>query len=330
MWRIIAAKEIRAAFSNHVFIVLGLIIWSLLAVACIGGLENFRTARKQRLEATTLFKNELAEKERNPHSAAHFGTYLFKPLTSLSLYDPGVNSYTGISYRVEAHKQSEMSLASVQDSDGVIRFGELSVASIFQLLVPLVIIFLSFSSVSKERQDGTFKILLSQGLSLRALVWGKIAGNYVIILVVIFPCLAFILIKGLFSSESYVNVSLFAISYLLYFLIFTVFSVCTSFVCKSSGTSLLVLLGAWMWFCVISPKITAGIASSEYPLQSYYEFSKLVDHDFYNGMDNDGSYEERRKKFEAGVLDKYKVDWINRFKLTPLRQSKKFPLAELI
>jgi len=311
MWLIIAKKEIKSAFQNRSFISSSIIIWSLIIIAGIGGLKNYYNITYQHNIAKELFKRELAEKERNPHAAAHFGTYLFKPLTSLSQYDPGVNNYTGSTYRVEAHKQSEMNLANAKDSDGIMRFGELSIALVFQLLIPLMIIFLSFSSISKEREEGTLKLLFSQGISSRSLIWGKIFGNYLVILLTILPFFIFILIRAIFDDDSLSRILLFLSSYVFYFFIITGISVGISYVCKTSGISLLVLLCTWIWICIISPKLVAGIASTKYPLPSYYEFSKLIDKDFYNGIGNDGSYAERRKNFESKVLAQYKVDSVS-------------------
>jgi ABC-2 type transport system permease protein len=307
MWFIIAKKEIRNAFQNKVLLFLTAIIWVLLLLAALGGLKFFNNISSQQNTASELFKKQLAERDRNPHAAAHFGTYLFKPLTPLSLYDPGVNNYTGSTFRIEAHKQSEMNLAAARDSEGMMRFGELSVASVFQLFVPLMIVFLCFASISKEREDGNLKLLFAQGLSRRALLWGKIWGNYGIVIFAVLPAFLFILVRGSIT-EILPMVILFVISYTFYFFVYTCIAVGISYVTRTSGTSLLILLCVWIWVGVISPKLIAGVASTIYPLPSYYQFSKLTSNDFYNGIDQDGTYAQRREKLEKNVLSRYKVD----------------------
>lgn len=311
MWFTIAKKEVIAAFKNRTFVFLLLIIWLLIATAIIGGQKSLRLYQQERAQAKDLFQKELAEQERDPHAAAHFGTYLFKPLTGLSLYDPGINNYTGSSYRVEAHNQSEMNYASSQDSDAIIRFGELSVASLFQLLLPLLIIFLCFSSITKEREDGTLKVLFTQGLKRRSLLWGKIIGNYFLIVMIVLPAIILLLVKAVSVPSQVHRVLIFISAYLIYFLLFTSITVCISYLCKSSRNSLLILLCTWMWLCIISPKLLASIAATTYFLPSNDQFMKSVEHDFYNGIKDDGTYSERRARFQNAVLKEYGVDSVS-------------------
>ena len=51
----------------------------------------------------------------NPHSAAHFGRYLFKPVGPLAFVDEGINPYAGSSVYLEAHVQTP---ARARPADG--------------------------------------------------------------------------------------------------------------------------------------------------------------------------------------------------------------------
>ncbi len=311
MWHIIAKKEIKQAFSNRVFILLGLIVWIIIGVSALSGYKNYRNIKKQQEHAKELFKEELAEKERDPHSAAHFGTYLFKPLTFLSLYDPGVNDYSGSTYRVEAHRQSQMNLANARDTSAILRLGELSISTVFQLLIPLLLIFFSFSSISKEREEGTLKLLFTQGLGIRSLIWGKIFGNYSIVMLISLPVFLIILASGLLGTESFIRTLLFVVAYGFYFFIITCICILVSYRTKTSGASLLSLLCIWTLLFLIVPKLIAGIATTTYPLISYNEFTKQMELDYSNGIENDGTRGERTQKLEKEILKKYNVHTVS-------------------
>ncbi len=198
--------------------------------------------------AGDLLKHEWEEQEANPHAAAHFGTWLFKPFNFLTLYDNGLNNFTGISYRVEAHKQHEMNYSAVQDTDSQLRFGELSIALVFQLLVPLLIILLAHGAITRERAGNTLRILAVQGATPSVLIRGKIAGNYAIILMLLLPALlllaagAWILAEPALIKRSV----LFCIAYLAWFLLISIFTVLSSAWSKSSTTSLISCLGIWV------------------------------------------------------------------------------------
>lgn len=311
MWLTIAENEIRSALRDKIIVLLVVILWLLLLVAAFGGYKNYVASQTNRDEAAQLFRQEWEEQEANPHSAAHFGTYLFKPFTFLGLYDTGLNNYTGVSYRVEAHKQHEVNYSTAQERDAYFRFGELTVALVFQVLVPLLVIFLCFSSVVKEKETNTLKMLLSQGLKPCELVWGKVLGNYLIVLAVTMPVLIGMLI-GLSLNTSGDNLLprllAFIATYLIYFFIITGLVVSISALSKSSGASLLSNLGVWILFCILIPKISAGITDSAYKLPSRYEFNSNVLKGYTSGLKGDKGMYDRYKDYEKAMLAKYKVD----------------------
>lgn len=306
---IIAKNEIISAIRNHTALLLTAIFYLLATVAIVGGWKNLSHGSTQRQQAKEMFRKEWTEQEAHPHSAAHFGTYLFKPLTFIALFDTGLNNYTGNSYRVEAHKQAEMNYAAAQDADTELRFGELTIASLFQLFLPLLIIFLCFRSVSAEREHQTLKLLYAQGLRSSTLLWGKILGNYALILIIIFPVLlAMLASTALREPDLLGRLNYFLIFYLIYFLIVTITFVGISALTKHPKNSLLVSLGVWVAFFILMPKLSTGIASTNYPLPSRGEFNKMVEEANLKGLHGDKDRSQRTKEFLKQTLSKFKVD----------------------
>ena len=95
---------------------------------------------------------------------AHYGYFAFRPKHPLSFFDFGMESYTGVSVFLEAHKQNTVNFSEASLSTGILRFGEMSIAMLLQLLVPLLLLFLGFNSVSALKENGTLKIILCQGV----------------------------------------------------------------------------------------------------------------------------------------------------------------------
>lgn len=310
MWLIIAKKEIMHARRIKLFLLLAAITWLLFVVAGLGGYERYRHARQQQVTADSLFRHEWEEQEANPHSAAHFGTWLFKPFTFLTLYDNGLNNFTGVSYRVEAHKQHEVNYSTVQDTDSQLRFGELSAALVFQLLAPLLIILLAYGSISRERENNTLRLLRVQGGNMAALLWGKIAGNYAIVLLILLPALLFITVgPWLFHAPALLTRSLaFSGAYLVYFFLITALTVLVSAWSKSSAGSLLASLGAWVLCCILLPRMVANWADQAAPLPSRHDFNRQIQEGYSKGLGNDGAVMERWNRYQQQVLKQYKVD----------------------
>ena len=112
-------------------------------------------------------------KAMNPHGAAHYGTYVFKPATLLSSLDEGVNSITGNVLKVEGHVQNEIVHSEASQMQTISKFGKLKSALLLQYIIPLLLIFLGFQSINSEKQSGRIKLLVLQGASLTRIVWAK-------------------------------------------------------------------------------------------------------------------------------------------------------------
>lgn len=313
IWFAIAKKDFLVAIRDRQLIILAVIIWSLMLAAVFGGYKNYRLARQQRADATEMFRKEWNEQEANPHSAAHFGTYLFKPVNVLNIYDNGLNNYTGLSYRVEAHKRHDVNNSNAQDTDSQLRFGELTLALVFQLFLPLLIIFLAAFSVTRERENNTLRMLLVQGVKPAELLWGKVAGHYALVMCLVIPCM--LLMAGiyfLFDHQQGIGRRLLLLNgvYAVYFFIITTLTVIVSTISRSSRASLLTSLGLWMFLGIMLPRIAAQYTDSSHPLPSRHEFDRKIRMGITRGLDNDGSNLERAEAFKRKMLAKYNVDTI--------------------
>ena len=110
------------------------------------------------------------------NEAAHYGTFAFRPKSDLSFLDFGLDTYTRASVYLEGHRQNDAKFSAAEDATVLIRLGEMTVAFVLQLLIPLLIIFLCFSTFTREREENTLKMLVSQGASMADLYWGKVLG----------------------------------------------------------------------------------------------------------------------------------------------------------
>ena len=112
----------------------------VLGVAALGfGARQTIEAQTERSEAMKRAKAQWeGQGEKNPHVAAHYGTYLFAPISVVSAIDPGVSAQLGRSIKMEAHKQNLPDHATAKDSGVSAQMGGFSVSMI---LLKLVVIF---------------------------------------------------------------------------------------------------------------------------------------------------------------------------------------------
>jgi ABC-2 type transport system permease protein len=291
----IARKEFREIVRDRRFLVAGLILLILLATTLFTGWTQTQTRRRVQEAATAQTRQYWeAQGVKNPHSAAHFGIYAFKPAPPLSFADPGVDPYLGMAVWLEAHKQNPFVFPASENATGVEMLGEGSAASVLQLLAPLLIVLLCFSSFTAEREQGTLLQVLSLGVSPLHLWIGKAAGAGAALAILLIPAVA-------------LGAPL-VVTYFLYFAVFLAVSLAASATAPNSRTALAVLLAFWTVSTVVIPKLAADISERLYPAPSNAEWWQTIESDMKHGVDGHDEASERTQRFKQEVLKRYGVE----------------------
>ena len=130
---------------------------SLSIVVFIGIIQN----NNQRLYQSKAQKHVRQQWENleamNPHRAAHYGSYAFKPINILNSMDSGINDITGNVIKLEGHVQNEIVYSEASQSLSISKFGKLKSSLILQYVIPLFLIFLAYGSI-RNSEIKTFSI----------------------------------------------------------------------------------------------------------------------------------------------------------------------------
>lgn len=311
----IARKEMVEMVRDGRFLAAGAIVLALLAGALLLGWQHYREVKAQREAARKATREQwLNQGRKNPHSAAHYGVYAFKPKSPLSLVDHGTDAYTGVAAWLEAHKQNEFKYRPAQDATAAQRFGELTGATVLQLLVPLLIVMLSFDALAGERESGTLRQLMSLGVRPGVLAGGKAIGVAAALLLLLIPTailgsVALTLASGQEDMVAAIpRMAWMALSYLCYFGALIGVCLAVSAFARSSRWALLVLLGFWMANGLASERVASDVAKAISPSPSAFLFSHNIERAIRNGIDGNDPAATRQKRLEEEVLKKYKVD----------------------
>ena len=317
MLKLVIKKEFITALRDIRLQVAGAILIVLMCTAVLVGREGQKQIQKQRAKAqSSMYEKWLNQGEKHPHSAAHYGQFAFKPKPILSFLDIGLDNYTGISVFLEAHKQHEVMFSGAQDRNVMTRFGEMTAALILQVLFPLLIIFLTFNVFTREREEGTLRMVHAQGLSMKQLFMGKVWGAYLMVLLVFLPIisLAYLLLDQESASidpQVPIKFLVFSVGYSVYFLVIVLLCTLISAFAKNSGFSLLSLLGLWIASCIIFPKAVANFADKVCPTPSQFEFKKTIKNKVKNGIDGHNPSDDRLASLKKQVLNQYGVKTID-------------------
>ncbi|MEM1324414.1 MAG: DUF3526 domain-containing protein [Bacteroidota bacterium] len=308
----IALKECKEILRERRFQWASVIVSILLIASTLLSFQYYKSVKQQyELAQDNARQKWLGQGERNPHSAAHFGTYAFKPRYPLSLIDSGIDKYAGVSIFLEAHSRNEAQYMAAQDQTGLSRFGDLTPDFILLFIIPLLIILLGFNSFTRERESGTLRLLKSQQVPFYALALGKWLGLFLLVLGLVLPLygLAWLLLSNLSDYGQFNGgalTSLFGV-YLLYFMVFINLTLLVSLLAKKSNVAFVSLLGIWMIACLVIPKFTTSLANQLHPYPTQSAFVENIKADKQAGLDGHAPWSEKAKQLEAETLEKYNV-----------------------
>ncbi|MEM9648908.1 MAG: DUF3526 domain-containing protein [Bacteroidota bacterium] len=306
-------KELRELLRDGRVRISFLIVLLLIAVATWISKTQYTITNQQYQQADNeeraVWENQ---GEKNPHSAAHYGTYAFKPKYPLSLVDQGVDKFTGTSIFLEAHKRNEAQFSKAADQTGLARFGDLTPDFVLLFIIPLLIVFLGYNAFTKEREMGTLVLLKSQGTPIWKLIFGKWLALFLPVFTIVF--LLFIVAGivltnlenyGVFNWDS---LGMLFLVYMGYYIIFINMVLFISLKLKKSGIALVVALATWILACLAVPKAASNIAESKHPYPTRQEFASNILQDQKEGLDGHDPWNKQAKLLEKKVLQEYKVD----------------------
>lgn len=305
-WKMLQRTRVLLYLTLFFFLILVIVSW--LGIVQNNNQLEHQKAAKAHIEAQWNSLDNM-----NPHSAAHYGSYAFKPRTPLNSIDDGINTITGNVIRLEGHAQNEMVYSEASQSLAISKFGKLKPALLLQYVIPLLLIFLGFATISNEKETGRLKLLLFQGALLPQIVFGKAfcVWLYGAILLIVTLSVQLILNNQGISSELLLRLGLLAFSYAAYYYIVSLLSTWFSAKLKTNAGSLASMLSVWVLWTIFFPKIWGNASEKLYPLPSRQEFRAAMQEDRSQGLDGHNPSDKRAELLKSETLTKYQVDSVS-------------------
>lgn len=306
-------------YFKHKFLGGGMLVLLLLYLMTLGGVTYERWHSYHHLESS---RNEHQQQDRrswesnpdkHPHRMAHFGAFAFRLPHPLSIFDAGLENYMGNVIYLEAHKQNTANFSEASLSTGLIRFGDLHAAMLLGLILPLLIFFIGFDAISRERERRTLKLMYIQGVEMPIIIYGKTLGLFMGAALFFLPVLALLWTTPILDipdlgQATLLRVTLLTIVYLIYFLLLCLATVVVSAWSSSSTQSLLSLLGCWLLLFVVIPKAAQSLGSSLSPNPSKVAFKSAIEHDVLQIGDSHNPDDPYFTGIKDSLLRAYGVD----------------------
>lgn len=250
----------------------------LLSVALLGWQTTISVvdARSAAIEQET--ENFLNQGAKNPHAAAHFGQYAFRPTLLPAAIDPGVDAWMGKMVWMEAHRRNLAEFRPAEDGASHGQAATLSVSWVLQYVVPLLLVIMGFAAVAGERDRGTLALLVAQGVPLRTLALGKGLAMSAAMLILLIPVVAVIIAlyaltpTAVDTHDTSARLAWMSLGYLLYIIGFAGIVLCVSLLSRTARTALFALLIFWVSVVVLIPRLATDTAAARHPLPAASEF----------------------------------------------------------
>lgn len=306
----IAREEWRLWLRSKVVVAAALIIAVLLAVTSVLTINRIADEQAQRMEQQVAAEEMFfAQPDRHPHRMVHYGHYVFRTPPPLAVFEPGVDAVTGQSIFLEGHRQNSAMFADTKAAADLGGFSDLTPASLYQLLLPLLLIVLGHAMFLRERESGPLAVLLAQGSSGALLALGKATALLSVIAIFIVP-LVVVAAYSVALGESVLAATSIVAGYFLYLCVWGAVVLTASILIRQRAVSLGVLVFVWLFAALIVPRFAINASSAAIDAPGKIESDLVMLAEQRKLGDGHNAADPAFEQLQAQVLEQYDVETI--------------------
>jgi ABC-type transport system involved in multi-copper enzyme maturation permease subunit len=195
----------------------------------------------------------------------------------------------------------------VQSSSGI--FGSIDYLFVVQFIFSLFAVLLSFDAITREKEQGTLRTILSNPVGRAALATGKLAGGYITLAI---PLLVAFLIGilvlqaaglDIFSGDFLSRMAWILIMSLLYIAVFFLMGLFVSSMVSSTYAALVLSLAFWLTAVLVLPR-TASLAAQLWQPVKSRQVTWLEKVSVENGMELEKGRALEEAQQKSAVVDK--------------------------
>ncbi len=215
----------------------------------------------------------LGQGEKDPHSAAHYSIFAFKPSPPLSPLDPAVGSFVGQTVYLEAHHQNDMLYRPQQNASLLQRTGFASPAALITGFGPLVVFLLAFTLVAQDRERGTMRLALGAALRPRSILTAKVLAVWsatfgLLVAPTAVASLVWLGSNGRLDGDVLLRALTWAGVMASYLATLAAIGVAVSLLMRNARLALALLFGMWILFALVLPRLASSVIDAAWPLPS--------------------------------------------------------------
>ena len=314
---LVARRQLMTLLRERRLRLLGLLVLLLSLLALLDGALAARRLDAARAHDTRAEAEVWqAQGEANPHGAAHFGRYVYRPAPPLAVLDRGLLDHLGSTVKLEGHVQNT---GRFKPADGgaalnsLGRFKGAGAAFALQVLAPLLIVFAAFDAFAGERARQLALQEIGAGATPWQLMLGRAAahGAALLALLAAVGLAAALATVPAWSAGHLGALALMLAGHGLAWLAFLGVTLAISARSASGRGALFGALAFWIVAAVLAPMLAPALAEARHPTPTGTAFHARVVDEIMKGPDGHDPRDARFAAFEKATLAQYGVKHVD-------------------
>ncbi|MBE9469597.1 MAG: ABC transporter permease subunit [Bacteroidetes bacterium] len=195
---------------------------------------------------------------------------IVKPPQALSIFCKGISNNVGNRVTIYLGKIPLFAQGKTAERDNPLlnSFFSIDFINVIAIIMSLLALVFSYDIFSKEKENGTLKLIFSNRISRSSFLSGKIAGIYLTLIPIllfnfILSCLIIIFSQDVsLTANDWLHVALLFFASFIYMSFFIFLSTFISSKVKCSITSIIINLFLWIWFLFLFPNISTYLVKT--------------------------------------------------------------------
>lgn len=284
------------------FLLCLLVIPFTLIVSVDGYLDQMRIYRVEADKAAESWKNIREYSVLRP--------IVVKQPTALSIFSKGIEENIGTSVKINFGEKALFLKGKndTRENQFLNAFFSIDFSMVIAILISLLALVFSYDAITREREDGTMKLMFTSRLSRISFLFGKLAGLLLTLLpILIFcyllGCLVVVTNPGVtFSAADWGGIFLLFLTSIVYMLVFILLGMLISSLTYHSSTSIIVNLLFWVGFLFLIPRVSCYIAQNVVKVTLYENVQNVID-ELDHEMKNVIGEQQRNSRYARGLTN---------------------------
>jgi len=264
-------KELTDNLLSFRFIITLLLCLVLIPLAIYVSTQDYKNSLTDYQQSETLYRESM-QGTKNPQDVEAKG---LRPPAPFGIFAGGLDRFLPNEIKTDRKDGVSMGNNRTLDSPISILFGRLDFLFIIGIVMTLLAILFTFDAVTREKERGTLRLMLSNSLPRHQILLGKFAGNYITFLIPFtLAVLVSILILNLsgifpvFAPGNLVRLLLILLVSLIFISVFFNLGLMVTALSQRSLTSQIILLFLWIVLIFAVPRASGMLAEIIVPVKT--------------------------------------------------------------